>query len=299
MKNILLSVISIMIVLSFSCTRNTLNEPQFDIPVLTVTTDSSTNITAYGAIVHGTINSNGIACMCYFEYGTTTAYGNQSIHKNLDSGLAIIAVSDTLLHLQPSTLYHYCLVCSNKYGISRGDDQSFTTVIDDYFPHTTGSQWKYSFYDAVNLRSDTVTVTITRSGNWEYAASSGASGYPSYTEGVTVTPTMVQMRSNSTESRIYNIPFIAGNTWHGPAPQYSFVNYSVSKLDSITTQAGKFFGAFRIQMAAFNGGNTTYIDDRIFVPKIGFVKRSESVSGAAIGTVSSYSWSLISFKIVP
>jgi hypothetical protein len=264
-----------------------------------VTTDSSNSISAYSEVVYGTINTFGSSCSYYFDYGTTTSYGNESIHKNLDSGLTILMLRDTLFNLVPTTLYHYRIVCSYNYGISKGEDLSFTTVKDDYFPNTSGSQWIYSFYDVVNLRFDTVEVFITNPGTWEYTAYSGLPGYPSYTEGVNVLPNMVQMNSSSSGSRIYLIPFVAGNTWHGPPPQYTFVNYSVTEQDSITTPAGTFYGAFKIRMAAFNGGNTTYIDDRVFVPKVGFVKRNETVTGAGIGTISSYSWNLISFNIIP
>ncbi len=212
-----------------------------DNPVPTVVTDSATNITAYSVILHGTVNTNGIPCSYYFDYGSTASYGSQSTQKNLDSGLTLLTVSDTILHLQPTTVYHYRIVCSNIYGVGRGDDQSFTTMKDDYFPQTIGSQWLYTFYDAVNLRSDTVEVTITNSGIWQYIAYSGEPGYPTYTESVFVSPTMIQMNSSSSGSRIYLIPFAAGNKWEGLPPQYTFVHYSVSQLDSITTPAGKFY----------------------------------------------------------
>jgi len=274
-------------------TFTTLNDP-----LPTIVTNPPTNITTHSAIFNGTINPHGISSSYYFEYGTTTSYGSQSPQKNINTGPTQITVSDTILNLQPATLYHHRIVCSNSAGTSRGDDRSFTTADLDYFPKTPGCKWIYSFYDAVHLRSDTVTVTITSTGTWVYTASSGTTVYPAYTEGVSVSPNMVQMNSNSSESRIYMLPFVAGNTWNGPPPQYTFVNYWVSRQDSITTPAGKFYGAFLVRMAAFNGGNTTYIDDRVFVPKIGFVKRNESITGAAIGTVSAYNWVLISFKIV-
>ena len=299
MKNHVVFILAITTVILMSCDKEIINNPELYNEIPVVITDSSTNVTAYSAIVHGTINTYRISCSYYFEYGTTSSYGSQSVQRNLDTGLAIINVRDTILQLQPVTSYHYSIVSSNKNGFSRGNDQTFTTTSDYYFPHNTGCQWIYSFFDAKNIRFDTVEVNITSPGNWQYTVYSGETGYPEYTEQVLVSPNMVQMNSNVSESRIYMIPFVTGNKWNGPPPQYTFVNYSVSKLDSIITPAGKFYGAFLIHMSAFNGGNTTYIDDRVFVPNIGFVKRNESLTGVVIGTVSSYSWNLISFKIIP
>lgn len=298
MKKIMFSIFIVTLIFAVACDNDTINQPIIDNPIPIVTTDSSSSLSAFIVIVYGTIKTSRIQCSYYFDYGTTTSYGNESFHKNLDSGITIFYVCDTLLNLQPATNYHYRLVCTYGDSIIRGNDQTFTTIKDVYFPNNPGSQWTYTYFDVVQARIDTVEVVINNSGTWEYTAKSGLSGFPTYDEQVFVTPNMVQINSTGSESRIYIIPFVAGNTWHGPPPQYTFANYSVSSLDSIVTPAGKFYGAYKIHMTAFNGGNTTFVDDRVFVPRIGFVTRIESLTGSGIGTISSNSWKLISYNII-
>lgn len=298
MKQIVFPIVFLIILFIVSCDDDKIVQPIIVTPIPIVTTDSSTCISAYITVLYGTIKTSGIQCSYYFDYGTTAFYGNESPHKIIDSGLTIFNVCDTLSNLQPATNYHYSLVCTYADSVIRGEDNIFTTPKDDYFPNIPGSQWTYSFFDPILTRFDTVEVVITNSGTWQYTAKSGATGFPTYNEEVSVFPNLIQVYSTSSESRIYIIPFVAGNTWHGPPPQYTFVNYSVTSLDSIVTPAGIFYGAYKIHMTAFNGGNTTFVDDRVFVPKIGFVTRTETLSGSGIGTISSNSWMLISYSII-
>ena len=298
MEKIMFSIFIGAFILAVACDSDPINQPKIDNPLPVVTTDSSSSISAYSVIVYGTIQTSGTQCSYYFDYGTTASYGNESAHKILNSGIAIFNVCDTLLNLQSKTNYHYRIVCTSGDSIVRGDDQTFTTIDDNYFPNNPGSQWTYSYFDAISTHIDTIDVHITNAGLWEYIAKSGIPGYPTYNEEVFVSRNVVQINTISSESRIYIIPFVAGNIWHGPPPQYTFVNYSVTSLDSIVTPAGKFYGAYKIHLTAFNGGNTTFVDDRVFVPMIGFVTRVETLTGSGIGTISSNSWKLISYNII-
>lgn len=299
MKTIILFPLFVILIFSISCDDDKINVPNINNPNPAITTDSSKNIDAHSVVVYGTINSYGNKCTYYFEFGTTISYGNTSTERIFNGSSTVINVEDTLLNLDSDAEYHFRLSCSYNNEAIVGDDKIFITLKDDYFPYTIGTHWLYSFIDVVNSRLDTIEVVISNRGTWEYTAKSGLSGFPTYTEGVLVSPSVVQMNSTNSESRIYFIPFVIGNSWNGPPPQYTFVNYSVTSMDSIVTPAGKFFGALKIHMTAFNGGNTTLVDDRVFVPHIGFVKRSESLSGAGIGTIYANNWILISFNIVP
>ncbi len=70
---------------------------------------------------------------CYFEYGTTSAYGNTtacldpSASQLDETASAPEAVHAETEPLEPNTTYHYRLLASNLGGTSKGEDRTFTT----------------------------------------------------------------------------------------------------------------------------------------------------------------------------
>ncbi|HEX5927369.1 MAG TPA: hypothetical protein VFY45_26370 [Baekduia sp.] len=85
------------------------------------------------ATVHGTVNPKGLATTYWFEYGTTTAYGQASPStQNADAGEGGIPVSvlRRLGDLPPDTTYHYRLVAHNALGTTMSGDATFTTAED-------------------------------------------------------------------------------------------------------------------------------------------------------------------------
>jgi streptogramin lyase len=93
----------------------------------TVVTESATGVTATEAILHGTVNPNGLATTDQFEYGLTTSYGSSTPSESAGSGVAAVAKGYVLTHLTPSTTYHFLLKGSSSEGTSKGKDVSFTT----------------------------------------------------------------------------------------------------------------------------------------------------------------------------
>jgi sugar lactone lactonase YvrE len=93
----------------------------------TVATESATGVTATEAILHGTVNPNGLATTDQFEYGLTESYGSSTPSESAGSGVAEIAKGYILTHLMPNTAYHFRLKASNSSGSSPGTDASFTT----------------------------------------------------------------------------------------------------------------------------------------------------------------------------
>lgn len=100
-----------------------------------VKTTPATNITSNSATLTGTVDRNGKATSCYFEYGQTTAYGLQTAPQAVPttaSGTQSFAA--TVSGLQSKTLFHYQAVCSTASGSSGGGDVVFTTT--DHGPST-------------------------------------------------------------------------------------------------------------------------------------------------------------------
>ncbi|HXA53651.1 MAG TPA: hypothetical protein VNV37_02135 [Solirubrobacteraceae bacterium] len=77
--------------------------------------------------LYGTVNPHGVETTCYFQYGTSTAYGSQTPPIAAGSGTANVKVSQPLTGLTQGTTYHYRLLATNANGTSEGADHTFTT----------------------------------------------------------------------------------------------------------------------------------------------------------------------------
>jgi hypothetical protein len=90
------------------------------------------SVSPNGTQLQGGLYPNGEDTSYWWEYGTTTAYGQETSHVDVGSGTpAVPAVPATtvLTGLQPSTTYHYRLVAENSAGPGpiAGYDFTFTT----------------------------------------------------------------------------------------------------------------------------------------------------------------------------
>lgn len=82
----------------------------------TATTGSASSITSSSAIVNGTIDTGGQMTQYAFQYGTTTAYGQQSAAQTIPAGQSVVAVSARLGGLRPNTTFQYRLVAAVATG---------------------------------------------------------------------------------------------------------------------------------------------------------------------------------------
>jgi phosphodiesterase/alkaline phosphatase D-like protein len=94
------------------------------------TTGAASGISATRAFMNGSVNPNGLPTTAYFEWGTSTAYGNTVPNPsfNTGNGNTNIGVSLELTGLRPNTTYHYQLLATNTVGSAYGGDQMFITV---------------------------------------------------------------------------------------------------------------------------------------------------------------------------
>jgi Subtilase family len=87
-------------------------------------------VSANGAQLQGGVYPNGQDTTYWWQYGTSTAYGQETSQVDIGSGTPstpAIPVSTLLSGLQPATTYHYRLVAENSFGIEAGYDFTFTT----------------------------------------------------------------------------------------------------------------------------------------------------------------------------
>ena len=85
-------------------------------------------IGATGASLTGGVYPNGLDTTYYWQYGTTTSYGQQTPAADIGAGRAPAAAPANLTGLTASTVYHYRLVAQNSAGTSYGYDYSFTSA---------------------------------------------------------------------------------------------------------------------------------------------------------------------------
>jgi len=99
---------------------------EFGSAAATVLTGAAGGVGSSGATLSGTVNPNGVSTNALFEYGTTTAYGQQTAPVAVGSDTLDHSVNSAVSGLSPSTTYHYRIVGTN--GGSLGPDRTLTTT---------------------------------------------------------------------------------------------------------------------------------------------------------------------------
>lgn len=95
----------------------------------TVTVNSVSNISSTGATLNGAVNANNENAIVKFEYGTTTAYGNEvAVSQSPVTGSSDIPVNADIKGLLPNTTYHYKIIATNTKGEVSSNDAIFTTL---------------------------------------------------------------------------------------------------------------------------------------------------------------------------
>ena len=96
------------------------------------TTGTVTGITKNSAILNGSVDPNGLDTSCYFQYGTTTAYGSTTGTQSIGSGTSLVTVSSTVSGIGTAwgsdELYDYRIVVVNSSGTFYGLNQTLTTL---------------------------------------------------------------------------------------------------------------------------------------------------------------------------
>jgi hypothetical protein len=97
-------------------------------PAPVVVIRSASNVTQTSAILSGTVNPEGQATSYVFQYGTSTAYGNQTPAVSVGSGTRAVTVSAAIGALAANTTYHYRLAATSVNGTTLSHDSSFKTA---------------------------------------------------------------------------------------------------------------------------------------------------------------------------
>jgi len=98
-----------------------------------LSTDPATNLSSSSATLNASFVGDGSHAHYYFEWGPTTAYGNETAtppgtDAGSPSGPSRTAISTELTGLSPYSTYHFRVVATNGSGTTVGEDQFFTTT---------------------------------------------------------------------------------------------------------------------------------------------------------------------------
>jgi len=94
----------------------------------TANTGDASGITNSQATVAGSVNPQGQLTSYAFQYGTTTAYGQQTALSSAGSGSVDAPVRADLAGLTAGTTYHYRVIATNADGTTVGADRTFRTT---------------------------------------------------------------------------------------------------------------------------------------------------------------------------
>lgn len=96
--------------------------------VPTATTSAATSVTATTAQLNASVNPNGLSTQVWFEWGTTTSYGNKAMAaESPATGTSPVSCSAGIGVLTASTAYHFRVVAMSNAGIVYGSDLTFTS----------------------------------------------------------------------------------------------------------------------------------------------------------------------------
>ena len=148
------------------------------------TGDGTTNtytqtVSSNSASLAGGVYPNGLDTTYYWQYGTTSAYGQQTTAVDLGAGSVPAQATASLTGLTPGVAYHYRLVAHNADGTAYGYDYSFmTAALSNVAPVNSNPP----AIAGTPLQGQTLTVST---GNWTPTATGYAYQWQSSSDGGT------------------------------------------------------------------------------------------------------------------
>ncbi|HUA05147.1 MAG TPA: hypothetical protein VMB27_14680 [Solirubrobacteraceae bacterium] len=120
------------------------------------TGDYALDVTPASAQLEGGVYPNGNDTKYWWEYGTTTNYGQSTTPNDIGSGTSPVSVTDSLPGLASGTTYHYRLVAQNSLGTEYGYDFTLTTPMQ-----STANSSSSPSQNPPNTQTTTSTTTTT------------------------------------------------------------------------------------------------------------------------------------------
>jgi len=237
------------------------------VPVLAYTnpriqTNSATNIQNTSVILNGNLTDLGGygTVNVWFQWGTNTSYGNSTnyITKNYTGNF-----SQQIFNLSPNQTFHYRAVVQSSYGITFGQDMSFTT--GQSYNQTIIVNAGPNLYLSSGQSQTLQGYAYASSGgyiNYSWACTGGSLSNPNIAQPVYTAPYVNPYNNQVT----YTCTFTASNSFgqSNSSPIIIYVNYGSNAYASLTVQTNSATNIYANQ-ATLNGhvsgasSNNTYV----------------------------------------
>ena len=165
-----------------------------------VATAAATAIASTTATLNGTVNPNGLATTYHFEWGTSTAYGNNTSVVSAGSGSSAVSVNANITGFSVNQTIHYRLVGVNSDGTTNGSDLSFVAGGASVTTTAASSIGLATATSGGNITADGGSSVTARGVCWATAANPVATGLHT-TDGSglgTFTSSITGLSANST-----------------------------------------------------------------------------------------------------
>ena len=188
----------------------------------TVTTTAATGITCTGATLNGSLNPNGAATTYHFEWGTTTAYGNNTPVVSAGSAYANTNVAAPLTGLTSGITYHFRLVAVSVDGTTNGSDVTFIPCVPAVSTTAASAITMTTATSGGNVTTDGGSAVTARGVCWSTLANPVVTGNHT-TDGAGI-GTYVSLITGLTANTLYHIRAYATNgngTFYGNELSFS------------------------------------------------------------------------------
>jgi hypothetical protein len=122
-------------------------------------TGTASSVTNSTAVVSGAVNPAGASVKVFFEFGTTTAYGQATAAQKTAPNTSATPFTASLAGLPAATTIHYRAVAVSDFGTFVGGDQTLTTA-----PTPASAKDGKASAGHVKVSRTTVTVRVTCAG---------------------------------------------------------------------------------------------------------------------------------------
>ncbi|HEY2385043.1 MAG TPA: hypothetical protein VGK48_28035 [Terriglobia bacterium] len=96
---------------------------------IAASTLTATSVTSNSAALNGSVNPGGPGLAVWFDWGTSSSFGNRTDVQTIAAGTTAVSVTSSLKNLQPHTLYYFRLDAyrTSDGTAALGDVKTFTT----------------------------------------------------------------------------------------------------------------------------------------------------------------------------